>query len=133
MHATSKPSNVDINSLLDINAVRNVFDDDTAQLVPVLKQAVSNINDGLKQYYMDGIDVEDIVYGRAELVDQLLLAKRHIVFYRLGAGNRAQDFRQLQRGGLEVFGRPPGQSDLQTAPRMTALAHYRSEIFQPRG
>ena len=73
MHATSKPSNTDINSLLDIKAVRAALDEDAAQLIPVLKQAVTDINDGLKQFYSDGVDVEDIVYGRAALVDQLLI------------------------------------------------------------
>ena len=73
MHATSKPSNTDINSLLDIKAVRTALDEDAAQLIPVLKQAVTDINDGLKQFYSDGVDVEDIVYGRAALVDQLLI------------------------------------------------------------
>lgn len=38
----------------------------------LLKQAVSTINDGLKQHYHDGGSVESVVFGRARLVDALL-------------------------------------------------------------
>ncbi|MDA3868407.1 MAG: [protein-PII] uridylyltransferase [Gammaproteobacteria bacterium] len=37
------------------------------------KVAVAQINDGLKSLYHEGIDVEDIVYGRAYLIDRLLI------------------------------------------------------------
>ena len=72
MHATSKPAGEDINSLLDISAVRTVLDENADQLVTTLKHTVTGINEGLKQLYRDGVDVEDIVYGRAALIDQLL-------------------------------------------------------------
>ncbi len=37
-----------------------------------LKQSVQTINDGLKQLYYDGLPVEQIVYGRAALIDRFL-------------------------------------------------------------
>ena len=73
MHATTQSAKDNIDSLLDINAVRSALEKDTDQIIPALKQAVSCINDGLKQFYKDGVDVEDIVYGRASLIDQLLV------------------------------------------------------------
>ena len=42
------------------------------EILGFLKQSVSDINDGLKESYQQGSDVEDIVFGRSNLIDQFL-------------------------------------------------------------
>jgi len=44
----------------------------TPQVINTLKQAVVAIDDGLKNIYSQGGDVNTVVYGRANLIDQLL-------------------------------------------------------------
>jgi len=44
----------------------------TPEIISILKQAVSATDDGLKNIYRQGGDVNTIVFGRANLVDQLL-------------------------------------------------------------
>jgi [protein-PII] uridylyltransferase len=43
-------------------------------VIKLLKEAVSDIDEGLKSIYQGGSDVETIVYGRANLLDQLISA-----------------------------------------------------------
>jgi [protein-PII] uridylyltransferase len=73
MHAINKSANSEINSLFDEQALRLALQSTPEKLLPILKDSVTCINDGLKQLYIDGIPVEDIVLGRASLVDRLLI------------------------------------------------------------
>jgi len=42
------------------------------RIIKLLKNAVTTIDDGLKEVYQSGSDVNTIVYGRASLIDQLI-------------------------------------------------------------
>ena len=46
----------------------------TPDIIKLLKDAVLAIDEGLKQLYQNGCDVNTIVYGRADLIDQLISA-----------------------------------------------------------
>ncbi len=46
----------------------------TPAIIKLLKDAVLAIDKGLKQLYQNGCDVNTIVYGRADLIDQLISA-----------------------------------------------------------
>lgn len=72
-----------INELIDfetINKQLNQSASATAQplitpdIIKLLKDAVLAIDEGLKQLYQNGCDVNTIVYGRADLIDQLISA-----------------------------------------------------------
>ena len=52
----------------------------TAEVIKTLKQAVVAIDDGLKNIYSQGGDVNTVVYGRANLTDQLLSAIYSYIF-----------------------------------------------------
>jgi [protein-PII] uridylyltransferase len=43
------------------------------QMLPALKQVVQQFNEGLKQLYFDGAEVEAIVHGRAQIIDRFLV------------------------------------------------------------
>ena len=65
-----------ISTLLDAKTLSEQLASDTgdtpAKKIGLLKQAVINIDEGLKTSYKNGADVNDIVYGRAHLIDQLI-------------------------------------------------------------
>ena len=65
-----------VDALLDIPALegelQRCLSDCPQDLIKVLKQAVLAIDEGLKQLYHDGADVELIVFGRARLTDRLI-------------------------------------------------------------
>ena len=64
----------DIQALLDDAALAAALKLDDAQCLDALKQIVQRINDGLRQFYQDGAPVEQIVHGRAVLIDRFLAA-----------------------------------------------------------
>jgi [protein-PII] uridylyltransferase len=73
MHAVSKSAHSSINSLFDENRLVEALQSDQASVLSTLKSAVTNINDGLKRLYQNGAPVEEIVTGRAQLLDRLLI------------------------------------------------------------
>ena len=72
MHAINKTAHSDINSLFDENKLLEALQSDQTRVLPTLKSTVTNINEGLKQLYHNGAPVEEIVGGRADLLDRLL-------------------------------------------------------------
>jgi len=72
MHAINKTEHGDINSLFDENRLVEALQSDQSSVLSTLKSAVTNINAGLKQLYQNGAPVEEIVVGRANLLDRLL-------------------------------------------------------------
>ena len=72
MHAINKTAHSDINSLFDENKLLEALQSDQTRVLPTLKSTVTNINEGLKQLYHNGTPVEEIVVGRADLLDRLL-------------------------------------------------------------
>ena len=72
MHAINKTGHGDINSLFDENRLVEALQSDQTSVLSTLKSAVKNINEGLKQLYQHGAPVEEIVTGRAYLVDRVL-------------------------------------------------------------
>ncbi len=72
MHAINKTEHGDINSLFDENRLAEALQSDQASVLSTLKSAVTNINEGLKRLYQHGTPVEEIVTGRAYLVDRVL-------------------------------------------------------------
>ena len=50
------------------------------RIIKLLKDAVSTIDDGLKETYQSGCDVNTIVYGRSSLIDQLIGAIYQYLF-----------------------------------------------------
>ena len=73
MHAINEPAASDAEHLFDESAFRNTLESKPDEVLPVLKAAVTRINEGLKSLYQRGDAVEDIVLGRASLVDRLLV------------------------------------------------------------
>ncbi|MDH5710138.1 MAG: [protein-PII] uridylyltransferase [Gammaproteobacteria bacterium] len=68
-----------IDQLVDLTRLKTALEKKPADILTELKQAVSDTNTGLKKLYQSGTEVEAIVFGRAHLVDQLLI----IVFEHL--------------------------------------------------
>ncbi len=73
MHAINKSTNGEISNLFDEQRLRLILQSGSDNLLVALKDAVISINDGLKQCYIDGMPVEEIVLGRALLIDRLLI------------------------------------------------------------
>ena len=73
MHALNESASGDIGRLLDHEKLRHTLQSDPDAVLPALKSAVSDINEGLKSLYQLGTPVEEIVLGRAALVDRLLV------------------------------------------------------------
>lgn len=61
-----------IESIVDFETLRRQLTDHSANKISSLKQAVTDIDEGLKRYYENGTDVTAIVCGRAHLIDQLI-------------------------------------------------------------
>ena len=72
MHAINKTAHTDINSLFDESRLSEALQSDQTDVLSTLKSAVKNINEGLKQLYQHGAPVEEIVTGRAYLIDHVL-------------------------------------------------------------
>ena len=72
-----------INELIDFETINKQLNQSasaaaqpliTPDIIKLLKDAVLAIDEGLKQLYQNGCDVNTIVYGRADLIDQLISA-----------------------------------------------------------
>jgi len=82
MHAITQNLSGDIAGLLDTRQLQQSLAEKPEHAIPVLKSSVRAINDGLKQLYYNGLPVEEIVQGRAALIDRLLIC----LFDQLFAG-----------------------------------------------
>jgi [protein-PII] uridylyltransferase len=81
MNVTEKQSVSDtdasnVGSLIDFSSLKDQLaacDSDTKNtIIALLKDAVKQIDEGLKNLYQNGCDVNAIVHGRASLIDQLI-------------------------------------------------------------
>ena len=72
MHAFNKPTVDDVNSLFHEQKLNDSLQQGAGNIVAALKDAVTAINQGLKTLYQNGAPVENIVCGRAALIDRLL-------------------------------------------------------------
>jgi [protein-PII] uridylyltransferase len=73
MHAITQELTGNIAELIDIGQLRQTLAEKPDQSIVALKSSVRTINDGLKQLYYNGLPVEEIVLGRAALIDHLLI------------------------------------------------------------
>lgn len=80
MHARLEEIPATISCLVDELTLARTLESQPDSAVTNLKKAISVINDGLKQAYQAGARVENIVYGRAQLIDRLLVTVFHHVF-----------------------------------------------------
>lgn len=79
MHNHKYQPGSEIVQLLDTANLADDFSRDGNECLNHIKVAVAQINEGLKNLYHAGADVEAIVYGRAYLIDQLLVtAFKHL-------------------------------------------------------
>jgi len=69
--AASLPDN--ISNLIDEQHLAKMLDNHPDDALKELKSSVNITNDGLQKAYEAGAPVEDIVYGRANLIDRLLV------------------------------------------------------------
>lgn len=78
---TTTPADTSVNSLVDFKSINKQLDDSAADssqqlinpaIIKLLKDAVLTIDQGLKEIYQNGSDVNNIVYGRSNLIDQLI-------------------------------------------------------------
>ena len=73
---SEKPAQSTINDLIDFASLKkqleNCATDSTAEHITLLKETVLAIDDGLKDIYQNGGDVNTVVYGRSNLTDQLI-------------------------------------------------------------
>lgn len=71
-----RPVETGVDDLLDFPSLARQLStcatDSSAEQITLLKEAVTSIDEGLKETYKNGCDVNDIVYGRANLIDQLI-------------------------------------------------------------
>jgi len=71
-----KPAENSVNDLIDFISLKkqleNCAADSPAEHIILLKAAVLAIDDGLKEIYQAGADVNTVVYGRSNLTDQLI-------------------------------------------------------------
>ena len=72
MHAINESASGDIQCLFDERKLREALRAGPADVLPTLKSAVDGINQGLRTLYRGGTPVEEIVLGRAALVDRVL-------------------------------------------------------------
>ncbi len=78
--ATQSADNTAVNKIIDFNSLNKQINNTAApaseqvspDLIKLLKDAVTTIDEGLKETYQNGCDVETIVYGRSSLIDQLI-------------------------------------------------------------
>jgi [protein-PII] uridylyltransferase len=79
-HAAEIPSLASIEALPDETALTRALTLPPGQILPALKQVVQQFNDGLKQLYFDGADVETIVHGRAQIIDRFMVKVYQHIF-----------------------------------------------------
>jgi [protein-PII] uridylyltransferase len=88
--AQTQTAPLTVNTLVDFKQINQQLDalltDDHGQLpaeaVSILKHSVTDINQGLQEIYRHTHDANAIVYGRANLIDQLI----HLIFSHLFTG-----------------------------------------------
>lgn len=80
MHNHRYQPGPDIDALLDLTELEKSFSEHGHEVLKNLKKAVAQINDGLKNLYRSGGDVETIVYGRSHLIDRLLVSMFNHLF-----------------------------------------------------
>ncbi|NNJ96693.1 MAG: [protein-PII] uridylyltransferase [Gammaproteobacteria bacterium] len=80
MHAFNKPTVDDVNNLFDEQKLNDSLQQGAGNIVSALKDEVAAINQGLKTLYQNGAPVEDIVFGRASLMDRLLTTLYQHIF-----------------------------------------------------
>ena len=80
MSKQSTKTNSTVESVLNLSELDKAFAENSLDILLPLKNAVTQINDGLKNLYQTGTDVETIVYGRSQLIDQLLITVFKHVF-----------------------------------------------------
>ena len=80
MYALKENISTEIDGLVDEKKLALEISQQPDKLLSIIKKAVININDGLKQSYQTGTAVEDIVYGRARLIDRLIITLFEHVF-----------------------------------------------------
>lgn len=80
MHAFNKPTVDDVNNLFDEQKLNDSLQQGAGNIVSALKDEVAAINQGLKTLYQNGAPVEDIVLGRASLIDRLLTTLYQHIF-----------------------------------------------------
>jgi [protein-PII] uridylyltransferase len=80
MHALQESLPAEINNLIDEQQLAELINQKPDDVLSTLKNAVVTINDGLKSFYQNDVPVEDIVYGRSDLVDRVLVALFNHVF-----------------------------------------------------
>jgi [protein-PII] uridylyltransferase len=83
MHALTQDLTGDIAALIDTQRLQQTLAEKPELAIATLKSSVHAINDGLKQLYYNGLPVEEIVQGRAVLIDRLMTC----AFDHLFAGN----------------------------------------------
>lgn len=74
MHAINANPNDEVYSLFNEQKLLDCIQTGAGDLLAVLKAEIAAINTGLKQLYRSGTPVEEIVLGRAALIDRLLIA-----------------------------------------------------------
>jgi [protein-PII] uridylyltransferase len=80
MQAIKKDIPAEINDLINEQQLIREISQHPDKLLSILKEAVLTINDGLKKFYQDGAPVENIVHGRAFLIDRLIIVAFNHVF-----------------------------------------------------
>ena len=80
---------VSINKIVDFEALKNQLNSNAENssqelvnpaLIGLLKEAVTAIDDGLKEIYQNSNDVNTVVFGRAYLIDQLIQSTYSYLF-----------------------------------------------------
>ncbi|MBE9560596.1 MAG: [protein-PII] uridylyltransferase [Proteobacteria bacterium] len=73
---SEKPTEDSISNLINFAVLKkqleNCAPDSAAEHITLLKDAVLTVDNGLKEIYQNGCDVNTVVYGRSNLIDQLI-------------------------------------------------------------
>lgn len=80
MHAIKENIPVEISQLIDAKQLAQAIHQQPENILSITKEAVLTINTGLKNFYQSGSAVEDIVYGRAQLIDNLIIVVFNHIF-----------------------------------------------------
>ena len=80
MHAVQENISTEISNLIDEQQLAKLIEQKPDDVLRALKHTVVTINTGLRTFYENNAPVEDIVYGRANLVDRLLVTLFQHVF-----------------------------------------------------
>lgn len=83
MYAIQKNLPAEISNLVDEKQLARLIEQKPDDVLSTLKNAVVTINDGLKTFYQNNTPVEDIVYGRSNLIDRLLITLFQHVFVNI--------------------------------------------------